>query len=144
MKATDIFENVGRPVLIYPLLNNITGSTNATIFFCQLLYWTGRQRDSNGWIFKTSMDLEKETGLTYKEQVCARKKLVKQKLLLEKHERLKHRMLFKVNKKEAQRLWSDVDSSLKLISPDSPIESEESTSSEESISGNEPLIEIDL
>ena len=68
MKLTDFLSGVGRPVAYYPSLRRITGSTNATIFLCQLIYWKGKEADPNGWLYKESDEIEVETGLSYGEQ----------------------------------------------------------------------------
>lgn len=96
MRLSDFIEGVGRPVAYYPGLRRITGSTTATILLCQLSYWTGKQADPGGWIFKTSEQLEAETGLSYEEQRTARKALIKAGLVEERYARLTHRMYFRV------------------------------------------------
>ena len=60
MKLTDFLQDVGRPVAYYPSMRKITGSTNATILLCQLIYWCGKQRDPNGWIYKSVDEVEEE------------------------------------------------------------------------------------
>jgi hypothetical protein len=51
MKLTDFLQDVGRPVAFYPSLRRITGSTTATLFLCQLIYWKGKEADKEGWIY---------------------------------------------------------------------------------------------
>lgn len=94
MKLTDFLQDVGRPVAYYPHLRKITGSTNATILLCQFIYWLGKQSDPDGWLYKTSDEIEDETGLSYEEQKVARKKLVENGLLEEHYARLDHQMKF--------------------------------------------------
>jgi hypothetical protein len=105
MKLSDYLMGVGRPVAYYPKLRRITGSTNATIFICQFIYWTGKEASGDGWIFKTAEDIEEETGLSYYEQKTAREKLVSAKLISEKNVRLEHKMYFKVNLDTLNSLW---------------------------------------
>ena len=50
---------------------------NGALMLSQLVYWTSRTKDNDGWIFKTHSDWTMETGLTRKEQETARKILKK-------------------------------------------------------------------
>lgn len=105
MKLSDYLLDVGRPVAYYPKLRRITGSTNATIFICQFIYWTGKESAGDGWIYKTSDEIEDETGLSYKEQTNAREKLLAAGLLSERYARLEHQMYFKVNLEALNERW---------------------------------------
>jgi len=105
MKLSDYLQGVGRPIAYYPGLRSITGSTTATIFLCQFVYWTGKESSSDGWIYKTSADIEIETGLSYEEQRTARKRLVTSGLLEEKYARLEHQMYFKVDLETLNEEW---------------------------------------
>ena len=62
MKLSDYLVGVGRPIAYYPGLRKLTGSTNVTIFLCQFVYWTGKGDNEDGWIYKTSDEIEAETG----------------------------------------------------------------------------------
>lgn len=74
-----------RPKVYYPALNPITGSLEATIFLSMLFYWfnvsndnyTGLAKNKKPYIWKTTEEIEKETGLSYKQHYKARKDLVK-------------------------------------------------------------------
>lgn len=44
----------------------------AGIFVRQLVYWTGKQHDPNGWIYKSQAEMEQETGLSRRHQEKAR------------------------------------------------------------------------
>ncbi len=105
MKLTDFLSDVGRPVAYYPSLRRITGSTNATIFLCQLIYWKGKEADPAGWIYKESDEIETETGLSYGEQKTARKLLVEAGLIEEHYARLDHQMKFKVLLEAINEKW---------------------------------------
>lgn len=128
MKLTEFISDVGRPVAYYPGLKKITKSTTATILLCQLIYWTGKQADPEGWIYKTSDDLEEETGLTYDEQKTARTQLVKLGLIEEVYRRLDHQMAFRIMANAINENWrtgeygipqSGVTALGKVASPDS-------------------------
>lgn len=45
----------------------------AGIMARQLLFWDGRGQDPDGWIYKSRREMEKETGLTRRQQEKARK-----------------------------------------------------------------------
>jgi hypothetical protein len=45
----------------------------AGTFLRQLVYWTGKEHDREGWIYKTQVEMEEETGLSRKQQEKARK-----------------------------------------------------------------------
>ncbi len=85
--------NVGRPVAYYPNLARFFGSVNVAILFAQLHYWHDRSGSEIG-TYKTSADLEQETGLSYREQVTARKQLRAKGFLIETERRLEHRIYF--------------------------------------------------
>ena len=105
MKLTDFITDIGRPVAYYPGLKKITGSTTATVLLCQFIYWRGKEADKTGWLYKTSDEIEEETGLSYNEQKTARKQLVDAGLLDEHDARLDHQMKFKVNLDAINEKW---------------------------------------
>ncbi|MBV7457336.1 hypothetical protein KW843_22840 [Acidovorax sp. sif1233] len=88
--------HVGRPVAYYPRLARFFGSVNAAILFAQLHYWHGRGSDSELGIYKTSGELEEETGLSYREQATARAQLRDGGYLVETNRRLEHKVYFKL------------------------------------------------
>jgi hypothetical protein len=103
MKLSETLNDIGRPIAYFPKLRQITGSTTATILFCQLFYWNDKTVD--GWVYKTSQELEEETGLSYKEQKTARRHLVNNGLLEEKHKRLEHKIYFKLDIEKLDQKW---------------------------------------
>ena len=136
MKLSDYLQGVGRPIAYYPGLRSITGSTTATIFICQFIYWTGKESSKDGWIYKTSADIEEETGLSYDEQKTARGKLVKAGLIEENYARLEHQMYFKVDLERLNEEWGKLNPNIpesrnamfgKAESPDSLISNTENT-----------------
>jgi hypothetical protein len=68
------------------------------IFVSQLFYWSGKQQAEGGWIYKTQMDLEKETGLSRHSQNKCVEELKRKKVLDTRYERLDHRLYYKINK----------------------------------------------
>lgn len=105
MKPSKFLLDIGRPVAYYPRLRKLTGSTTATIFLCQFIYWTGKERAGDGWIYKTSDEIEDETGLSYKEQMTARKNLRKAGILNEKYARIEHTIYFQINLDKLNQRW---------------------------------------
>ena len=116
MGLTRYITDLGRPIAYYPNLKNITGSTTASILLCQFLYWTDKTKD-DGWIWKTSEELEEETGLTYNEQRTARKNLVGLNLIEEEYKRLDHYIKFRVNQNAFNALWEEQGGDTALFIP---------------------------
>lgn len=96
MKPSDLMFDIGRPVSYYPKLAQKLGGATATLLFCQLFYWQGKSTNELG-VHKTAEALEAETGLSYTEQVTARKKLKALGVLIETHKRLEHRIYYKID-----------------------------------------------
>jgi hypothetical protein len=96
MNASQVITKLGRPIAYYPSLSEAIGSNTAGIFLCQMLYWHDRSQN-DGWVYKTMEEIKKETGLSRKEQISARKLLTSLGLLEENYERLKHRMFYRIN-----------------------------------------------
>ena len=109
MKLTDFLQDVGRPVAYFPELKRITGSTTATILLCQFIYWRGKEADQDGWLYKTSEEIEDETGLTYNEQKTARKALTEAGLLQEHYARLDHQLRFKIDLDKINESWGNAE-----------------------------------
>lgn len=86
----------GRPVAYYPGLVKRFGSINAVIFFSQIFYWQDKT-DSELGVYKSSEDITAETGLSYREQLTARKHLVKRGILIETDRRLEHKIYYRID-----------------------------------------------
>lgn len=68
---------MGTFITYYPKLKGIAGTTNNAIFLCRLMLWDGSQKGGEGsWIYKSTKDMEIETGLTRFEQITSRKRLI--------------------------------------------------------------------
>lgn len=96
MRPSDLAYEFGKPVAYYPGLVKYLGSVNAVLMFCQLFYWSGKEVSELG-IYKSVEEIEHETGMSYREQVTARKQLVSRGVLIETHKRLEHRIYFKID-----------------------------------------------
>jgi len=73
-----------RPIAFHPDMARILGGIKEAVFMCQLLYWTGKGKRLDGFIWKTQAEMEQETALTRYEQEGARKRLIKLGVLEEK------------------------------------------------------------
>lgn len=93
MSLSSSLAAVGQVVAYYPKLARFFGSLNAAIFFSQLYYWQSRSNDPLG-VFKTADEWTEETGLSYREQVTARRKLISIGVLVETEKRLVHRTYY--------------------------------------------------
>jgi len=74
----------------------VLGSVNAVLFFGQIFYWQDKT-DSPIGVYKSSEEIQHETGLTYREQANAREKLRASGVLVETEKRLEHRIYFRVD-----------------------------------------------
>lgn len=86
-------KGVGHPVAYFPKLGSYLDSVTAGVFLCQMIYWHDKATSELG-VYKSSEEITNETGLTYREQATARKKLVALGLIEEKNKRLEHRIYF--------------------------------------------------
>lgn len=105
MKLTDFLRDVGRPLTYYPSLARALGCVKAAIFLSNLIYWTGKQKDPDGWIYKSSEEIEGETGLPYDQQHTARKRLKRMGLIEERYARLDHRLYFRPRIEAINGVW---------------------------------------
>lgn len=109
MRPTDIITNLGRPVAFYPGMARKVGGVNACLFLCQLLYWHDKASSDLG-VYKTAEEWTEETGLSYKEQATARRKLKELDLITEIEKRLEHKIFYLINIDRLNELLSSADS----------------------------------
>lgn len=105
MKMSTIIPNPGRLIAFYPDLTPMFKSTNSNLLFCQLMYWTGKGKDPNGWIYKTSVELQAEIGLTKDQQETARSILREFGVLQEKKKGIPPRVHFRIKQDAAKEKW---------------------------------------
>ncbi len=86
-----------RPVAYHPIITRVVGSATAGLFLSQLLYWTPRTQDPEGWVYKTQDDILEETGLTRTEQETARRILRGAQIMEERKKGLPAKLYFRVN-----------------------------------------------
>lgn len=132
MKLSNAIIDLGRPVAYYPALRKITGSTNATIFLCQLLYWsTDKRAKADGSVYKTATEIEEETGLTYNEQKTARLSLLERELISEERMRLDHTTRYRVNQTVLNDMWEGIGGSVARLRKEENEAVEENLASED-------------
>jgi len=105
MKIGDFLEDLGRPVAYFPKLALALGGVKAAVFYCQLLYWKGKESSEDGGIYKTAEEIQEETGLSYKEQLAVRKHLKSLGVLKERYARLEHQLYFYLDKDRLHEIW---------------------------------------
>jgi len=71
---------------------------NGALMLSQLVYWTSRTKNKDGWIYKDHHDWTMETGLTRKEQHTARKTLKDLGFISEKKHGVPPRIYFRVER----------------------------------------------
>jgi hypothetical protein len=64
-----------RPIAYHPAFARAWG-VKAAILLGQLIYWHGKQSNTDGWIRKTVAEIDEETALSEKEQETARRVLI--------------------------------------------------------------------
>lgn len=105
MKLSDFLTDLGRPVAYYPELARALDDVKEAIFICQMAYWKGKEQDPDGWIYKESEEIERETALSYKEQVNVRAGLRSKNLLKDDYRRTEHKLYFKIDWDAVNALW---------------------------------------
>lgn len=103
MRPLDTIRTLGRPIAYHSSLARHVGGVCTAIFLGQLMYWDEISKDDLG-VYKTSEEWEVETGLSYREQATARKKLRDMGILVETVKRLQHRIYYKLDR-EAFNKW---------------------------------------
>ncbi|WP_347452826.1 DNA-binding protein [Acinetobacter thermotolerans] len=71
---------------------------NGALMLSQLVYWTARTKDRDGWVYKDHHEWTQETGLTRKEQHTARKTLKSLGFISEKKHGVPPRVFFRVER----------------------------------------------
>lgn len=100
-----IMRELGRDIPYYPRLGKALGGAGEAIFLQYLIYCPPDH--PGGWICKTQVEIEKETGLTHERQMTIRKKLRTLGILEERYERLAHRKYYRVSDEEFRRFWGE-------------------------------------
>jgi hypothetical protein len=85
-----------RPVAYHKLLAIAGGSVGAGVFLSQLIYWTDKTKDPDGWIYKTLDDWWSETALGRYELKTIRNALIARGLIEEKLCGVPARLYYKI------------------------------------------------
>jgi len=116
MKWTEAYEHSGRTITVPVKLIHAIGPKGA-LFIAQLFFWKGKEKDEEGWIYKTKLELEEETGLSRWEQDKCVEDLKKKQILETKYDRLDHRLYYRIH----------TDTLDAIMEADSPSESGKTT-----------------
>ncbi len=87
---------------------------NGALMLSQLVYWTSRTKNSDGWIFKTHHDWTIETGMTRREQETARKTLKDLGFISEKKMGVPRRVFFRVERENLYQALVDYSETLAI------------------------------
>jgi len=93
-----------RPVAYHPTLAKALGSVNAALLLSQLLYWTPRTKDPDGWVYKTQAEFYDETGLSRREQETARRALACHGVLIEARHGMPAQLFFQIDRSRLGKL----------------------------------------
>jgi hypothetical protein len=97
-----------QPIAYHPAIAHAVGSVTAGVLLSQLLYWTPRSTDPDGWVWKTQEQLHAETGLTRKEQESARRYLRDADVLEERKAGVPAKLYFRINVERLTQLLAAV------------------------------------
>lgn len=86
-----------RPIAFYPVFVPLAGSVGGAVFMSQLLHWSDKGHDQNGWIYKTQEEWTAETYLSRREQDSARDTLKKNGILEEKKAGIPARLYYRID-----------------------------------------------
>lgn len=89
---------------------------NGALMLSQLVYWTSRTKDSEGWIFKTHHEWTQETGLTRREQDTARATLKSLHFISEKKMGVPRRVYFRVERENLYQALIEYSESIDINS----------------------------
>lgn len=135
MRLDEHLSNLGNPVVLYPGLVKAFGR-NEALFIQQLSYWKGRGSDKD-WVYKTAAEWEDETTLTKKEQMRVRKKLRELGVVEERHDRMNHRMYYKLCTNELDLIYKSKMGFREVTNGNLPPEAGDQKSLPEVPSGNQ-------
>jgi len=102
MEISAVLKAVGRPINYWPIFCKAFGDSKTGIFLSNFLYWEGKQKDPDGWIYKTQKEILDETGLERTGQEYARKKLRELDCLEEKRAGTPAKLYYRFN-------WDEID-----------------------------------
>ncbi len=110
-----------RPILYQPGLAIVLESVNAAIILYQLLYWHQKGKREDGFIFKTSEELRRETGLSRTQQDNGIRRLISLGIVDKKLAQIPAKRHFRVNFVELQKRLPGLKQTYKLTYMNPPI-----------------------
>ncbi|MBC3213424.1 replication protein [Serratia fonticola] len=93
----ELLRLLDRPIAFQRSFVRIGAGVTGALLLSQLVYWTNRAENEEGWVYKTQEEWEEETGLSRYEQEGARKKLRSLGLLLERKQGLPAKLFYRIN-----------------------------------------------
>jgi len=111
MNLDELLPEVGRKIPFAPELARWLGDKKTPIFLSQLIYWADKGEDPDGWIYKTHIEMEKETTLSRTDQDKARKKLTELGVLEVGRKKIHGIRHFRINQRVLTQKWKEYLSS---------------------------------
>lgn len=109
-----------RPIAFHRVLVRVTGGVKSALMLGQLIYWSKRTKDVDGWVYKTQKEWEEETGLTRREQETARKMLVERKVIEEKLAKSPAKLHYRIHPQFAQNVQTRLHETAKPVCTKAP------------------------
>jgi DnaD/phage-associated family protein len=86
-----------RPIAYRPILARTLGGVTVGLWVSQLIYWSDKGRDPDGWIYKTYNEWEEETAMSRRELDGARKRAGLLGVVEEKLAQIPARLHYRIN-----------------------------------------------
>lgn len=102
------------PIAYQPGLSLAFRSISVGVFLSQLLYWQGKGKNKEGWIYKTIEEMKAETGLTRSQQDTAIRKCKEAGVLECKRKGIPAKRYFKLNILELEKQLPVLKESAKI------------------------------
>lgn len=106
------FPSVMPPIAYRPDFAHITKSVKAGVLLSQFLYWRGKGKTPNGWVYKRIAELSAETGLTSNEIRSARTRLKNLGLIEEKQQGIPPTVYFRLDVDKLRQLYGEYGNNL--------------------------------
>lgn len=97
-----------RPIAFHRVFVDVTGSVPAALFLSQVVYWSRRTSDPDGWFFKTATEWRDETGLGRYELENARSALRRLGVLQETRAGVPAKLFFRLDDERLEELLVEV------------------------------------
>lgn len=104
----DLLDLLDRPISFHRCFVDLSGSINGALMLSQAVYWTRRTSNEDGSFYKSRDEWREETGLTHEQQESARKALRKTAFWKERHDRMAHKVFYRIDKAELRKALSAI------------------------------------